>query len=351
MRSLRVDIQNSRYQALIGVGGIGTGVFFALDGSHTLGREESRSGHYLERRDYCKLHIITHYVRTLLGPDFQTFLVGKVGDDTEGQQLLHEISDTGLDLRHVEVVPGGQTLFSFCFVYPDGTGGNLTTDNSVNATLDAAYVDRAVPQFERFRQQGVALAAPETSLAARNRLLTLATEHGFLRVASLTSSELASPQGHDILAQTDLLAINLDEAAVLAGMSPRQDAAPDIVRAATRASRRFNENMIVSVTAGRDGSWLAAGEETYVQRSLDVEAVGTAGAGDAHLGGLIAGIVAGLSLPRAHELATLVAAASVTSPHTINDQLDASFLRRLISDLSLEPSEEVKRLLGEPGEL
>ena len=43
-------------------------MFFALDGNHTLGREESRSGHFLDRRDYCKLHIVSHYVCRLLGP-------------------------------------------------------------------------------------------------------------------------------------------------------------------------------------------------------------------------------------------------------------------------------------------
>ena len=57
----------TRYRALIGTGGIGSGMFFALDGNHTLGREESRSGHFLDRRDYCKLHIVSHYVRRLLG--------------------------------------------------------------------------------------------------------------------------------------------------------------------------------------------------------------------------------------------------------------------------------------------
>ena len=55
-----------RYRAMIGAGGIGSGAFFALDGEHTLGREESRSGRLLDRRDYCKLHIISHYVKALL---------------------------------------------------------------------------------------------------------------------------------------------------------------------------------------------------------------------------------------------------------------------------------------------
>ena len=36
--------QPTRYNVLIGTGGIGSGIFALLDGDHTLGREESRSG-------------------------------------------------------------------------------------------------------------------------------------------------------------------------------------------------------------------------------------------------------------------------------------------------------------------
>ena len=61
MKALRLARQ-LRYRALIGVGGIGSGTFFALQGNETLGREESRLGRFLDRRDYCKLHIIAHYV-------------------------------------------------------------------------------------------------------------------------------------------------------------------------------------------------------------------------------------------------------------------------------------------------
>ena len=58
---------------------------------------------------------------------------------------------------------------------------------------------------------------------------------------------------------------------------------------------------------------------------------GTSGAGDAHLAGIIAGLVEGMPLARAHELGNLAAAASITSPHTIHPALDRDFLRRFTS--------------------
>ena len=62
MKSLKVNIDSCHYKAMIGAGGIGSGMFFKLNGDHTLGREESRSGYFLDQKDYCKLHIISHYV-------------------------------------------------------------------------------------------------------------------------------------------------------------------------------------------------------------------------------------------------------------------------------------------------
>src|SRR5512136_2728498 len=121
MASLNLDIRDGQYHAMLGVGGVGSGVFFALDGDHTLGREESRSGYFLDRKDYCKLHIISHYVQTLLGRDFQTYPVGKVGADDTGNRLLQEMQEAGLALDYIERIPDSPTLFSFCFIYPDGS--------------------------------------------------------------------------------------------------------------------------------------------------------------------------------------------------------------------------------------
>ena len=60
--------------------------------------------------------------------------------------------------------------------------------------------------------------------------------------------------------------------------------------------------------------------------AIPVKAEGTAGAGDAHLAGMLAGLAAGLGLAEAQQLGTIVAAASVTSPHTIHPGIDRGML-------------------------
>jgi ribokinase len=347
MAPLNVNISTCRYQAMIGVGGIGTGVFFALNGNHTLGREESRSGRFLDRRDYCKLHIISHYVKVLLGPEFATVPVGKVGGDDAGRRLFEEMRDVGLDMRYVELCPGEQTLMSICLLYPDGTGGNLTVDDSACNQVDVAFLAVVEPEFARFEGRGIALAAPEVPMAARERLLQLGTLYRFLRVASFISSEMPAAVESGVLGSVDLVGINVDEAAAVGGVSAEGQSLASIVEAAIERLGDINPLMFVSVTAGKSGSWSWDGTTLAHVPALPAEVVNTAGAGDAHLSGLVAGLVAGLTLAQAQELGTLVAALSVTSPHTIASEIERRSLQAFAARLQAPLSDAVWDLLND----
>jgi sugar/nucleoside kinase (ribokinase family) len=347
MASLNVDILACQYRAMLGVGGIGSGAFFMLDGEHTLGREESRSGHFIDRRDYCKLHIISHYVKILLGEEFHTLPIGKVGDDEAGQHLLKEMEAAGLDLRYIQTIPGVQTMYSFCFLYPDGSGGNLTTDNSACDRVGVDDISQAEPDFACYRSSGIALAAPEVPLPARLKILQLGTKYGFWRVAAFNSAEMLPAMEMGLLAETDLLALNQDEAAAVAGIQSWSENAPllPIVEAALVRLREINPGLLVMITAGKDGSWSWDGEHIQHVPAFLSKVVSTAGAGDAFLAGVITGKVAGLCLSEAQELGTLVAAHSVTSPHTIDPRIDRRSLHSFADGNKLTFSARVGQLL------
>jgi ribokinase len=346
MKALKVDMATCRYQAMIGVGGIGSGRFFALNSNHTLGREESRGGRFLDRRDYCKLHIISHYVKTLLGTGFETIPVGRVGDDEEGKRLFEEMKEAGLDTRYVKRSEGDQTLFSFCLVYPDGSGGNLTTADSACSRVDPDSIVEAEPEFARFAGRGVALAAPEVPMAARKALLDLGTQYHFFRVTSLTSEESREVMAADILRNTDLLAVNLDEAASLAKVY--KDTFPlSVVEAAIKELCGVKADMLISITAGGVGSWSWDGTTLAHVPAFPVEVVNTAGAGDAHLSGIIAGLAAGLTLSQAQELGGLVATLSVTSPHTIDKRIDRESLLAYVIRAKAPVCDAVMNVLGD----
>lgn len=331
--SRSADLPARKFRGMIGVGGIGAGVFFAVRGNTTIGREESRGGRFLDRRDYCKLHIISHYVKVLSDPEFEVIPIGKVGDDDAGRKLLQEMAEVGLDLRYVEVSPGDSTLFSFCFIYPDGSGGNLTTDDSACSKVDSSFVRRAESEFQRLSGHGIALAAPEVPMEARQTLLDLGTRYGLFRAASFTSEEISLALELGILNYVDLLAVNRDEALRLADIHNNTETAR-IVQLAVERAKSVNPRIVVTVTAGAEGSWLWTGESYLHLPAMKVQPVSTAGAGDAHLAGMLVGIAEGMGLAEAHRLGVVVAGLSVTSPHTINKNINRELVSRTLGQLA-----------------
>lgn len=342
-RHLNFSPEKMRYKGIVGTGGIGSGRFFIMNGNHTLGREESREGHFLDKRDYCKQHIILHYLLKLLGPSFSVIPVGRLGDDDTGRLLYREMKNDGFNMKYIEIVPGVSTLFSFCFFYPDGSGGNLTTDDSASALVNAEFIERATVEIRNLGNNGIIMAAPEVPMEGRKKLLELGKESGSFCAASFTSGEIKKAIDENVMNYVDLISINLDEATA-AIMIP--DINHDgIVKSVISLLERSNPNIMVAVTGGIKGSWCWDGRELHRFPAVKTQAAGTAGAGDAFFSGLLAGITLELPLSEAQQFATLLAGLSVTSPDTINKEADKLTLRAFMKTSGMRFCESVHRLL------
>lgn len=358
--AMRLDA-DAPYRRLAGVGGIGTGLFFALEGNHDLGRNESRPARLLDVRDYCKLHIVAHYPAVLLGArpsenGFHVLPMGKVGADEPGRRLRHEMAAAGMDVRFVETVPGRPTLFSVCFQYPDGSGGNLTTSESAATALTPEDVDRLEGVLDR---RTIALATPEVPLAARLRLLERATSRGAFRAAALTSAEVGEARASGLFARVDLLSLNQDEAGALVGRSfPAADPRPFLEDCAA-ALTALQPRVRIVVTAGRRGAWgFAEGRWDHCP-ALSVPVASTAGAGDALVGGVLAALAAGVPflvtgaprvaltdrpLASALDFGVCLAAFTVTSAHTIHPETTLDALVRFARGHGLAFAGELRRV-------
>jgi sugar/nucleoside kinase (ribokinase family) len=126
-------------------------------------------------------------------------MASKVGEDEYGCRLLAEMLETGLDTRFITTSPGDATLYSICFVYPDGTGGNLTASNAATSKVDPVFINELLPEFAGCRGQD--RPGCPVPLPARHRLLELGTEYGFFRAASFTYEEACSGEIAPLLAQ------------------------------------------------------------------------------------------------------------------------------------------------------
>ena len=177
-------------------------------------------------------------------------------------------------------------------------------------------------------------------------LLEKAKEYQFFTAASFTSAEILLALELEMLSLVDLLSINLDEAAALITRTVTNQNYEAIINGAFNRLREINPTLSVAITAGKRGSWCMVGQKIKAVPALPVQVVSTAGAGDAFFAGLLSGLIAGLSFHMAQELGTLVAACSVTSPHTIHPTLDGDLLAALIQEIHPHLSNEVHGLIG-----
>lgn len=345
--SIKLNHKNLHYKALLGVGGIGHGDFFLLNQSHTLGREESRSGRFLEQNDYCKLHIISHYVQVMLGNKINVIPIGLVGDDDIGEHLIQMMGGVGMDLKYVNKCRNAKTLYSFCFLYPDGSGGNLTIDNSACNNVTEEYIKICEIEFKNYNNVGIALVVPEVPLNSRKELLHLATKYNFFRIASFSSEEIVEAKNMGLLSKVDFLSLNFDEALRLAkNYSFNMDDEEDVRRLFNQLIT-YNPNMIINITGGRKGNWYSHNKAIYHQKPHDVKVVNTAGAGDAYLAGVIIGIAIGLPEVLSHELGGLIAAFSVKSQDTIALNFSRESLYQFVKKESLIVSKDVLSIISE----
>ncbi len=356
------------YKAIIGTGGIGSGMMFELEGDHTLGREESRAAVLDDCRDFCKLHIMLHYVAMLLGSDhddestFQTVPLGKVGRDPVGKEMVRLMKKAGMDTRYVITTAEAPTLFSVCFLYPDRTGGNITTCCSASSLLHPSEVQAASQLCLDYGKQAIALAAPEVPIESRLELLKIAGESGLPRFCTLTSAEMSDPLAADCIANSEFLAINRDEATALCGIQyDHNDPEPFLAAMAYRA-KELNPNLKLLVTAGVMGSWGWQDGRWEFIPAARVGVKSTAGAGDASMAGLIVATAAGLPFIRsepamrkglaelpvetAADFAAVLGAVSIVSEDTINLNANAGYLLDHGFTLGLTFCPVLKKLLS-----
>ena len=118
-----------------------------------------------------------------------------------------------------------------------------------------------------------------------------------------------------------------------------------IVQSAIQKLQVYNKKIMVSITAGKQGSWCWDGHQLNSFPAIRTEAISTAGAGDAFFSGILCGLALGICLFDAQQLASLVAGLSVTSPDTIHKGVDRHSLYKFLKTSDLTFSDTVIKLL------
>ena len=230
-------------------------------------------------------------------------MIGCVGDDAFGRELLQGLERDRVDTGGVRVAPGLSSGVALIVVADSGQNGIVVVPGG-NGQLAPADVDR---------HHALLAAARVVALQLETPLPTV--EHAVRRARALDRTVVlnpapARPLPPSLLAGADYLVPNEIEASVLAGL------AVDSVESALEAGRRLRAQGAanVLVTLGERGVVAVTAEGARHYPAERVQAVDTTAAGDTFIGGLCAALVRGQSLAEAIGFAQAAAAISVTRP-------------------------------------
>jgi ribokinase len=219
----------------------------------------------------------------------ETYMVGRVGGDRFGQELLTSLQDASVRTEHVIVdqqAPSGTAV-----IIVDRHGENqiviVAGANGNVGKTDVESMSNLLPQAKALLMQ------LEIPLNAVELAASIARDHHIPIILD------PAPARQDIPAQLyaaiDIITPNETEASQLLGISVHS---PETAHRAAIAFRKKGVGTAI-VKLGSQGVVCATANETFLVPAFRVKAIDTVAAGDAFNGALAAAIVLGLSIKQA----------------------------------------------------
>src|SRR5262245_2100650 len=233
----------------------------------------------------------------------EVVMVGRVGADAFGDELLASLMADGVDVDSVQRDPDEPTGTALILVQ-EGGQNMIAVARGANNGLDEADVSRAMAQLQPGDILLLQLEIPLAAVAAAARRAGAAGVRVILNAAPADHLDRA------LLSEIEVLVVNEVEAAMLLGR-PAGD--PAQAAEAARAGLALGARALV-VTLGAAGAVLATEGRVSPLEPRTVAAVDTTAAGDAFVGALAAVLATGSGLVEAAELAGAAGAATVTRP-------------------------------------
>jgi len=286
--------KNIRYNKIIGTGGIGKGMLFHSSEMRTLGRSESRLVHLSDAKDYCKQQIVLYYARALLEEEVNVYPIGYVGADSTGDKLIHEMEQDGMETGYIGQAECHPTMISVCIQYPDKEGCNITAINSAAVDVTPEYILENMKKIEVDRLSIVA-AIPEVSVESRIAMLKYGKSKEAFCVLSVPAAEASIFLEKQAFTYCNLLAVNEEEARAIL---ERDYEGEILAEELCRKLKQQNPDLILVITCGDKGAYSVVDFQVEHIPPFPGQIMNTTGAGDAFLGGMIAGLAMGMKIQK-----------------------------------------------------
>ena len=230
-----------------------------------------------------------------------TAMVGRVGDDIFGPQLIESLAASGVDVSRVGVELGASSGIAVVNI-DASTQNRIIQILGANTTCGQAEGERVMEALEGASTLMLQLEVPvELSLSVARQAAAMGK-----RV--ILDPGPARPLPQEFYTCCSVITPNETEAQALVGF-PVTDV-PSAARAASALLERGVEAAVVKL--GAQGACYATGQGGQHVPAIPVEAVDSVAAGDAFNGAFASSLTAGDSLERAMRLATAAGALAVT---------------------------------------
>src|SRR5215210_1567590 len=228
----------------------------------------------------------------------EVMMLGRVGEDAFGQDLVNNLRGNGVDTSCIEAVPDTPTGSAFITVTPDGENA-IVVSPGANRRFGPKEVEAT---SEDLRQTWVLVAQLEVGVDAVETAARIAADSGGRFLLNLAPPREVSDT---LLRLSDPLVVNEHEARFLLGEDERDP------EESARGLLELGPSSAV-LTSGAAGAILATGELTRYFPALEVEVVDTTGAGDAFVGALASKLSEGAPLEESVPYAVLAGTFAVS---------------------------------------
>ena len=217
-----------------------------------------------------------------------TELVGRVGEDAFGLELLAELRAVGVGVEGVLV---DATHSGVAVITVAATGENqIIGVFGANGNVDETDVERLKTRLSDTQLLLLQLEIPIAAVKQAAQAAQAAGVRVILDPAPVPAEAIAS-----LYPFIDILVPNEIEAGQLVGFAVNS---PDTAAIAAEMLQQQGAKTVI-VKLGAQGIFCATPDETFFVPAFAVEAIDTVAAGDAFAGGLAAALVEGVSLKKA----------------------------------------------------
>ena len=247
-------------------------------------------------------------------------MVGHVGDDTFGRQVLEQLTDYGVDVANVEMVADQGSGLAVISV--DDNGENtIIVLSGANMHFDQQDVVRTESLFDTTK---VLLLQLEVPVEADLAVARAAHAKG---ITVVLDPAPAAELPDELYSAVDISTPNEVEIEMMVGIRP---SSPQEAADAAKILQSRGVNTVI-VTLGSEGVFCASGDRTIYVPAFDVDAIDTVGSGDAFNGGLAVAISEGLEIDEALHWGSAAGALSTTRSGAAGAMPDRAELTSLIS--------------------